>query len=106
MTERRGESGRAGKGASIIVRPQRPQLPSGACPTRMPVSCELIAVRCSDTPGTREGITVTALRAADAVKVIRPEEGNDKELIDWRFRRRSGRIREKASPAEVTHTRF
>ncbi len=101
---------RASRGASIIVRPQRPELPSGACPTRMPVCCELIAVRCSDTLETRGGITecgVTALRAANAVKVFRAEEGRDKELIDWRFSGGFGyEIREKASLAKVTGTGF
>lgn len=76
----------------------------------MPVSCELIAVRCSDTRETREGIAecgVTALRAANAVKVFRPEEGRDQELIDWRFSGGFGyEIREEASSAEVTDARF
>lgn len=54
----------------------------------MLLSCELIAVRCCDTLETREGIIkcgVTALRAVNAVKVFRAEEGRDKEPIDWRF---------------------
>lgn len=74
----------------------------------MPASCELIAVRCSDTLETREGITqcgVTGLRAANAVRVFRAEEGRDKELIDWRSSGGFGyEIREKASPAKVTDT--
>lgn len=45
-----------------------------------------LAERCLETLET--GITeydVTALEAANAVKVFRAEEGRDKELIDGRF---------------------
>lgn len=76
----------------------------------MPVSCELITVGCSNTLETRGAFTkcgVTALRAANAVKVFRAEEGRDEELIDWRFSRGFGyEIREKASPAKFTDTGF
>lgn len=74
----------------------------------MPVRSELLAQRHLETLETQRGISecgVTALKAANAVKVFRAEEGRDKELIDWRF---SGgfscEIREKASPAKVTAT--
>lgn len=57
-----------------------------------------------------EGVSqcgVTALRAANAVKVFRAEEGRDKELIDWRFSEGFGyEIREKGSPVEFTDTGF
>lgn len=52
----------------------------------MPEGCEnngVIAVRCSDTLERQWCIAecgVTALRAANAVKVFRVEEGRDKEL--------------------------
>lgn len=76
----------------------------------MPVSCELIAVRCSDTLETRGGTTecgVTALRATNAVKVFRAEKGRDKELIDYRFSGGFGyEIREKASTAKFTDRGF
>ena len=104
------ESLEASRGASIIVKPPTPptspELPSGACPTRMPVSCELTAARCFDTLETK-GVSqsVVLLRAANAVKVFRAEEARDKELIGWRFSRGFGyEIREKASLAKFTVT--
>ncbi len=93
-----------------MVRPQCPELLLGACPTRMPGSGGIIAVRCSDTLETSGGIAecgVTALRAANAVKVFRAEGGRNKELIDSRFSGGLGyEIRERASPDKFTDTRF
>jgi len=68
----------------------------------------LCAEKFSDTLETQRGITVrgvTAVGAANALRVLRAEEGRDKELIDLIF---SGgfdyEIRDKASPNEFTAT--
>lgn len=72
--------------------------------------CKFYAARCSDTLETGGGLTqcgVTALRAANAVKVFREEKARDKELTDGRFSAGFGcEIRDKASPAEVTDAGF
>lgn len=64
-----------------------PELPSGACPTRMPVSCELIAVRRSDTletGGVSRSVVLLLLEQLMLLKSSELRKEGDKELIDWR----------------------
>lgn len=76
-------------GACIPVSPPVPLItPFGRRPTSMPVHRVLPSERFSDTLETQRGITmggVIALGEANALKVLRAEEGRDKELIGWIF---------------------